>query len=154
MISTAFLIFLIIVIWVCFIVLSSSSVAKLPKKDNLSLQEKRFYLDLYNCLPVEYNLSLQTEAECLAHIIRKEKKNKKEYKYFANKFKSSIIDFLILDSEFKPCCVVVMAEKYRKNKDLYAILKSLDIPVFLYNSIEDDNLCYNFNDLLTFLHKY
>ena len=154
MISTVFFMFLFIIVCAFLMVYESSKSKRVLKRDSLSLKEKRFYLDLYNCLPAEYNLSLQTEAECLAHIIRKDKKNKNEYKYFANNFKSSIIDFLILDNSFQPCCVVVMSEKYNKNKDLYIVLESLDIPIFLYKEVEGNNFSYDFKDLLSFLNRY
>ncbi|PPR08402.1 MAG: hypothetical protein CFH44_01102 [Proteobacteria bacterium] len=138
-------------LWIMY-TLYENKLVKSAKAKTLSNQQKQFYLDLYNSLPLNYCLTFQTEAKYLDEMVTKNKKNQQSYKYFKNKLRKTPVDFLVLDADLQACCVVLLDEK-QEQKELCNILRKLEIPVFKYQSEKAEHLRYKFDDLVNFLES-
>lgn len=115
----------------------------------LSLEEKRFYIALYDLLPTGYSLSFHSDIINLTPLMTQN--NNTERKIFFEEFKNQVVDFIVLDYQLKTCAVVLFDDpkdsKY--NSKLHNYLLELGVPVFVYGKKD----IYSCRQLINFLSK-
>jgi hypothetical protein len=128
------------------------------KKENLSidpitisLEEKEFYIALYNKLPVNFSLAFHSDIINLNYLILNNPVSFLKGSAFLEKYSNYSLDFLVLDNNLQSCAVVLFdyPKDSRTYTDFYKGLIELKIPVFVYEKADN----YNFQELLFFIHN-
>lgn len=116
----------------------------------MSLEEKAFYLSLYNTLPINYTLALHSDIINLNSLISNDSRMFSQKCLFLDKFSDKTVDFIVLDRQLQAAAVILFNDNLKKERDgFYKSLIDLEIPVFEYNKQER----YDFKDLLLFLRN-
>lgn len=115
----------------------------------LSLDEKKFYLSLYNTLPVGFSLAFHSDIINLNSLISQNKNNFSKSSLFLEKFSKEVVDFIVLDKKLQSCAIILFDHPVgsKTHTEFYETLIEMEIPVFIYTNKEK----YDFRDLLLFV---
>lgn len=130
-------------------ILKSKTEQKNHSQLSLTIDEKKFYLSLYNSLPVDYSLAFHSDVINLNSLIMKDKTKFSTGCLFLEKFNNQMVDFIVLDKRLQACAVILFdyPAGSKIHTEFYDYLIELGVDVFVYKKQDE----YNFEDLLLFL---
>lgn len=115
----------------------------------ISLEEKEFYIALYNKLPINFSLAFHSDIININSLILNNKVNFLKGVSFLEKYQNYCVEFLVLDNNLQSCAVVLFdyPKGSKTHTEFYKDLINLKIPVFVFE--KSDN--YDFKELLFFI---